>query len=93
MGWFLIIQPDSDPAHIRNVNTDSLIIRGGFVEIGSPSNPYTSKLNLNFHGDKDGPKLPTFGNKVLGMTSGCLDIHGVDRDIIKTRLKVTAMAG
>ena len=89
----LIMEPDPDPNHVRSLNTDSLLIRGGLVEFGSASKPYTSKLNLNFWGDKDDPKLHLFGNKVLGVTSGSLDIHGVERDIVTTKLKATAYVG
>jgi hypothetical protein len=45
---------------------------------------------LNFHGDVGGSQIPVYGNKVLGVTSGTLDIHGAPRKVTKALLETTA---
>ena len=86
----LIAQPDTE-VPIRTINTDNIIVRGGEVEFGSEEHPYDEgKLFLNFHSDTYGGKIPMFGNKVLGVTSGCLNIHGKPRGPTCTKLLETA---
>lgn len=45
------------------------------------------------HGSVDSPHLPVFGNKVLAVSSGVLDIHGVNRTRVRTWLKETVLPG
>lgn len=45
------------------------------------------------HGTKLGKQLPEFGNKVLGVHHGVLDMHGKVRDHTFTLLSTTAAAG
>ena len=58
-----------------------LICMGGRVQIGTFEEPFTKKLIITMHGDKDNSKqLPEFGNKVWGFHHGAtLDMHGVPR--------------
>jgi hypothetical protein len=69
------------------------MVYGGYVEVGTKDFPYTSKLIITMHGDKYTPYLPIYGNKVLGVRFGILDMHGVTRDITWTRLAETAQFG
>jgi len=43
--------------------------------------------------DKYSPYLPIYGNKVIGVRFGTLDMHGIERDIVWTRLAATAEVG
>jgi hypothetical protein len=45
------------------------------------------------HGDVASPYLPIYGNKVIGVRFGIIDMHGITRDITWTRLSQTAHAG
>ena len=63
------------------------------MEVGTEENRYTSKLTITMHGTKYTPNLPTFGNKVIGVNYGTLEMHGALRSHIWTDLKETAVAG
>jgi G8 domain len=45
------------------------------------------------HSNKLSPYLPTYGNKVIGVRFGVLEMHGVPRPITWTRMSQTANAG
>lgn len=45
------------------------------------------------HGTKDDAFLPTYGNKVIAVRYGTLDMHGVERMTVWTRLSETAQQG
>lgn len=45
------------------------------------------------HGDKFSPYLPTYGNKVIGVRFGILEMHGVARTITWTKMKATVAKG
>lgn len=44
--------------------------------MGTEEFPYTSKLEITLYGDLEKPAIPTYGNKVLAVRDGILDIHG-----------------
>ena len=46
------------------------------MEIGTEEFPYTSKLTITMHGDEYTPALPIYGNKVIAVRNGILDMHG-----------------
>ena len=45
------------------------------------------------HGDRFSPYLPAYGNKVIAVRFGILDMHGIKRDVTWTRLAFTAHIG
>jgi len=45
------------------------------------------------HSSVDDPYLPIYGNKVLGIRFGQLEMHGIPRTPVWTSLDVTAEAG
>ena len=45
------------------------------------------------HGTKESPEIPIYGNKVIGVRFGTLDLHGVARNPTWTELSHTAIAG
>jgi len=63
------------------------------LEVGTEQFPYTSKLQITMHSDRWSPYLPQYGNKVIGVRFGTLDMHGIKRDITWTRLDKSAFAG
>jgi hypothetical protein len=69
------------------------MIEGGYMEVGTEKFPYTSKLTITMHSDKFSPYLPIYGNKVIGVRFGQLEMHGVPRLITWTRMSQTANAG
>lgn len=62
------------------------MIRNGYMEVGTEENPYTSKLQITMHGSVSDPYIPMYGNKVIGVRFGTLEMHGVKRDVTWTRL-------
>lgn len=63
------------------------------MEVGTEEFPYTSKLTITMYGNKFSPYLPTYGNKVIGVRFGTLEMHGVPRLLTWTRMSKTAKAG
>ena len=49
-GSFIILPHPTDPDHERYVNTNYILIRGGYMEVGTEENPYTSKIFITFFG-------------------------------------------
>mmetsp|Transcript_33606 Transcript_33606/g.44302 ORF Transcript_33606/g.44302 Transcript_33606/m.44302 type:complete len:129 (+) Transcript_33606:187-573(+) len=63
------------------------------MEVGTAENRYTSKMKITLWSTKFDPNIPIFGNKVIGVNYGTLDMHGIERPITWRNLKVTADAG
>lgn len=90
----LIFPPnDQDASHLRTFDANYVMVSGGYMEVGTEEFPYTSKLVITMHSDRFDPYLPIYGNKVIGVRFGTLDMHGVERDIVWTRLAATAEIG
>ena len=52
-----------------------------------------SKLTITMHGTEFDPALPTYGNKVIAIRYGQLEMHGAPRTRTWTDLKETANVG
>jgi len=89
----LIFPPSSKPNHLRTFDAHYILVRGGLLEAGTEQFPYTSKLLITMHSNRSSPEIPIFGNKVLAMYNGVLDLHGVPRTPTWTELDVTADIG
>lgn len=76
----LIFAPDADASHLRTLDARIIIVQGGYVEMGTEEFPYTSKLQITMHGKYADPTLPIYGQKVIGVRFGTLDMHGVKRE-------------
>ena len=63
------------------------------MEIGTEENRYTSKITITMWSTKYDPQIPIFGNKVIGVHYGTLDMHGINRPITWKDMKTTAIAG
>lgn len=63
------------------------------MEVGTEENPYDSKITITLHGTIDDPFLPIYGNKVLGVRFGKLDMHGPKREPTWTRMETTSEPG
>jgi hypothetical protein len=89
----LIFAPSSDPDHERYFDAHYILVRNGYMEVGTEQFPYTSKLTITMHSDKYSPEIPIYGNKVIGVRDGVLDMHGAPRDPVWTDLDSTALPG
>jgi hypothetical protein len=69
------------------------MVNGGYFEAGTHEFPYTSKLTITMHSTVDDPYLPIYGNKVIGVRFGQIELHGTERPITWTDLKTTVEAG
>ena len=69
-----------------------MFVNAGYLEIGTEEYPYSSKLIITMHGNKQSPEIPIYGNKVIGVRKGTIDFHGVPRDITWTELEETVEA-
>jgi hypothetical protein len=63
------------------------------MEVGTEEFPYTSKITITMHGDVYSPYLPVYGNKVIGVRYGTLDMHGVERTPTWTLLETSVAKG
>jgi G8 domain len=90
----LIFPPNpTNPNHLRTFDAAYVMVRGGTFEAGTEAYPYTSKLLITMHSNRSSPELPIFGNKVIAMYDGILDLHGVPRVPCWTMLEMTADIG
>jgi len=89
----LIFAPDADPNHQRTFAAHYILVKGGYMEVGTEDFRYTSKITITMHSTKYDPNLPIFGNKVIGVHFGTLEMHGNVRSHTWTSLKTTAAAG
>lgn len=69
------------------------MVKGGYMEVGTEEFPYTSQLIITMHSDRESPELPIYGNKVIAVREGILDMHGVVRTPTWTELHETANIG
>jgi hypothetical protein len=69
------------------------MVKGGYLEVGTEEYPFTSKLTITMHGTEEDPYLPTYGNKVIGVRYGTLEMHGVPRKVTWTSLDATVNPG
>lgn len=69
------------------------MVRNGYFEAGTEQFPYTSKLTITMHSNVRDPYLPIYGNKVIGVRFGTIDLHGKPRLKVWTSLETTAEAG
>lgn len=82
----LIFAPHSDANRLRTFDAGYIFIEGGYMEVGTETNPYTSKLTITMHGDVSSPALPTYGNKVIAVRKGTLSMVGKERKVVWTLL-------
>jgi len=88
--------PEEDtasPNYDRYFSAHYIMVRNGFMQVGTKEFPYTSKLTITMHGEEYDPYIPLYGNKVLAVRYGRLDMHGQERVRSWTDLKFTANAG
>ena len=89
----LIFAPDADPDHHRTFDAHYVMVNGGYLEVGTHEYPYTSKLTITMHSSVDDPYLPIYGNKVIGVRFGQIELHGIHRPVTWTDLYETADVG
>jgi hypothetical protein len=89
----LLFVPDADPNHHRSFDANYIFVSGGKMEVGTEDFPYTSKITITMHSSIDDPYLPIYGNKVIGVRYGTLDMHGIERNPVWTYLEQTSEIG
>lgn len=63
------------------------------MEVGTEEFPYTSKITITMYGALADPYIPIYGNKVIGVRFGTLDMHGVPRTPSWTYLAYSVKKG
>jgi len=91
----LIFTPESDPNHHRTLDAHYIFVNGegSLMEVGTEEFPYTSKVTITMHSALSDPYLPIYGNKVIGVRFGTLDMHGPVRTPTWTMLETTSLPG
>jgi hypothetical protein len=89
----IIFAPDTDPTHHRTFDAHYIFVNEGKMEVGTEEFPYTSRITITMHSDVSDPYLPIYGNKVIGVRYGTLDMHGPTRTPTWTELETTSEAG
>lgn len=87
----LVAAPDRDVA----ITADHVMVRGGQLQIGTAAAPYTRKATITLTGTStaDGPATAGFGNKVLGLMGGSIELHGTPGITGWTRLAADVNRG
>jgi len=70
-----------------------IFVRNGRFQIGTEEEPCERKVRITMHGEKDDAQLPDYGNKVIALREGIMDIHGIEKEYTWTVLDTTANAG
>jgi hypothetical protein len=83
----------TDNTHHRSFDAKYIFINEGKMEVGTEEFPYTSKITITMHSDVSDPYLPIYGNKVIGVRYGTLDMHGPVRTPTWTELETTVQVG
>jgi hypothetical protein len=65
-----------DSVNPRTFDCFIILNKNGYIEIGTEDEPYTGDLTITMHGDPWSPKLPIFGNKVMAVLDGKIEMHG-----------------
>ena len=60
------------------------------MEVGTEAVPYDSKITFTMYGGKFSEKLPIYGNKMIGVRQGTIEMHGKVRTPVWTELYTTA---
>jgi len=63
------------------------------MEVGTAEFPYNSKITITMRGNVFDPYIPIYGNKVIGVRKGVLDMHGEVRSPTWTQMETTSEAG
>ena len=92
-GSLIFESNENDLNHHRTFDAGYIMVNGGYLEIGTEDQPFNSKLTITMHGNKETPYLPTYGNKVIAVRFGTLEMHGKPRSHVWTDMKTTANAG
>lgn len=91
-GSLIFESNENDHSEHKTFDAGYIMVHGGYLEIGTEDFPFNSKLTITMHGDKRSPYLPTFGNKVIAVHKGQLEMHGKPRSHVWTELETTAEA-
>jgi hypothetical protein len=89
----LLFMPDTNADHVREFDAMYVFINGGYMEVGTPKYPYTSKMVITMHGTVKDPYIPIYGNKVVALRFGTLEMHGIKRTPTWTELDSTVLPG
>lgn len=89
----IIFSPDKDPNHHRTFDASYIFVKNGTMQVGTEENPYTSRITITMHSNVSSPYIPIYGNKVIAVRFGTLDLHGVKRTPTWTTLDTTVQPG
>ena len=77
----LIFNPlEPCPPEPRTFDAHYIFTKGGSIQAGTQDEFYKCKLTITLHGRRLDPEVPLYGNKVIGVRYGTLDLHGRPRD-------------
>jgi hypothetical protein len=69
------------------LHANYIMVRNGTLQVGTKSKPLTKSVKIILHGEKYDPSIPCYGNKVIAVREGIIDIHGAPRTVSWTDLK------
>jgi len=75
------------------LSANYIFINSGSFQVGTPAHPFQNQFTLTLHGRRSSPMMPIYGNKVLAVHNGVLDMHGVPRSVTWTSLVQTIVPG
>jgi hypothetical protein len=59
-----------DQETAKSFDAEFILVKEGYLEIGTEDAPYTGELTITMHGAEFSSTLPIFGNKVLAVKGG-----------------------
>jgi hypothetical protein len=83
----------ASPDHDIGITANYVFVRGGRLQIGSAQQPYLRNATITLTGSSaaENPATAGFGNKVLAVMGGTLELHG--RPVTRSWTKLNASVG
>jgi len=76
-----------------NLSAKNILVKNGEFNIGKENAPFQKQFTLTLKGDNKDPALPIFGNKVLAVMEGTLQIFGKEKTPSYALLNKTVKKG
>ena len=91
LGGSLVFDEEQENVELHSEHI--LVTGGGTFQVGTESDPYTSRAQIVLYGHVLSTEIPLYGAKTLAVREGTLDLHGRPLSVTWTKLSNTTDAG
>jgi hypothetical protein len=83
----------ADTAKSLTMAAEGIFVNGGTLRVGEPGTPFPFDFTFKLKGHWHSPKIPVFGIKCIGVTTGNLELYGKPVETTWVELAETAQKG